>query len=59
MSSFLVLQCGLRPAGDYIEVAVHGGTAFLHYNMNYREEAFFGQGFPVNQQDNYLTRRRL
>jgi hypothetical protein len=50
---------GLGFIGDYIEVAANAGTCLLHYNMNYREEAFLGQGFPVNQQDNYLSRRRL
>ncbi len=50
---------GLGFIGDYIEVAAHGGTCFLHYNMNYRKEAFLGQGFPVNQQDNYLSKRRI
>jgi hypothetical protein len=50
---------GLGFIGDYIEVAAHGGTCFLHYNMNYRKEAFLGQGFPVNQQDNYLSKRHI
>jgi hypothetical protein len=45
--------------GDYIEAAAQGGSCFLHYNMNYRKEAFLGQGFPVNQQDNYLSKRRI
>jgi hypothetical protein len=27
--------------------------------MNYRKEAFLGQGFPVNQQDNYLSKRHI
>jgi hypothetical protein len=45
--------------GDYIEVAAHRGVAYLHYNMNYRRQALLGQGFAVNQQDNYLTTRHL
>jgi hypothetical protein len=45
--------------GDYIEVDVLNGVAYLHYNMNYREQTFLGQGFPIHQQDNYLTVRRL
>jgi hypothetical protein len=45
--------------GDYIEVAAHQGVAYLHYNMNYRRQALLGQGFAVNQQDNYLTTRHL
>jgi len=50
---------GIGFIGDYIEVAVHGGTAYVHYNMNYREEPFLGRGFPIPQQDNYLSIRRL
>ena len=45
--------------GDYIEVAAHGGVAYLHYTMNYRRETVLGAGLPVNQQDNYLSRRHL
>jgi hypothetical protein len=45
--------------GDYIEVAVVRDVAYVHYNMNYRKQAFLGQGFPVHQQDNYLSVRRL
>jgi hypothetical protein len=45
--------------GDYIEVAAHRGTAYLHYNMNYRRQPLLGQGFAINQQDNYLTTRHL
>jgi hypothetical protein len=45
--------------GDYIEVAAHRGIAYLHYNMNYRRQALLGQGFPINQQDNYLSIRHL
>jgi hypothetical protein len=45
--------------GDYIEVAAHRGVAYLHYNMNYRRQPLLGQGFAINQQDNYLTIRHL
>jgi hypothetical protein len=45
--------------GDYIEVDAHGGVAYLHYNMNYRRQPLLGQGFAVNQQDNYLSIRHL
>jgi hypothetical protein len=45
--------------GDYIEVFAHQGTALVHYNANYRKQPTMGEGFPVNQQDNYLSRRRL
>ncbi|MBA3552973.1 MAG: hypothetical protein H0W27_08920 [Actinobacteria bacterium] len=41
--------------GDYIEVFAHGGTAWVHYNMNIRDVKFLGEGFPVAQQDNFLT----
>ncbi len=45
--------------GDYIEVFAHAGTAWVHYNANYRQTEVVPElfrGFPVNQQDNYLTR---
>jgi hypothetical protein len=45
--------------GDYIELAAHRGVAYLHYTMNYRRQAVLGQGFAINQQDNYLTTRHL
>jgi hypothetical protein len=40
--------------GDYIEVAQVNKRAFVHYNANYRQLRILGEGFPVNQQDNYL-----
>jgi hypothetical protein len=43
--------------GDYIEVAAHGGRAYVHYNANYRQTAILGAGLLVNQQDNFLARR--
>jgi hypothetical protein len=45
--------------GDYFEVAVHGATAWVHFNANYRQVPFLGQGFPIPQQDNFLTRTTL
>ena len=45
--------------GDYIEVFAHQGTALVDYNANYRKEQAVGEGFPINQQDNYLSRRGL
>jgi hypothetical protein len=45
--------------GDYIEVDVERGKAYVHYNANYRQERLVGQGFPVPQQDNYLARAKL
>jgi hypothetical protein len=41
--------------GDYIEVFAHRGTAWVHYNANYTRMRLLGEGFPVAQQDNYLT----
>jgi hypothetical protein len=34
-------------------------VAYVHYTANYRRERLVGQGSPVPQQDNYLTRMRL
>jgi len=45
--------------GDYIEVFAHEGTAWVHYNANYRQIRLLGGGRPVNQQDNFLVRRSL
>jgi hypothetical protein len=45
--------------GDYFEVAVHGRTAWVHFNANYRKVRFLGQGFPIPQQDNFLIRTAL
>jgi hypothetical protein len=41
--------------GDYIEAATKAGTAYVHYNANYRQVKLLGAGFPVPQQDNFLT----
>jgi hypothetical protein len=45
--------------GDYIEVFAHKGTAWVHYNANYTRMRLLGEGFPVAQQDNYLSVRPL
>ena len=42
--------------GDYIEVDAKNGTAYVAYNMNIRKVTVFGEGVPVHQQDNYLTK---
>ena len=45
--------------GDYFEVNGYGGTAYVHYNANYRKVPLLGpfgvSTIPVNQQDNFLT----
>jgi hypothetical protein len=41
--------------GDYIDVDLVDGKAFVHYNANYRQVPLLGEGIPVPQQDNYLT----
>lgn len=45
--------------GDYFEVFAHRGTAYVHYNANYRHVKILGEGVPVPQQDNYLTKVKL
>jgi len=45
--------------GDYFEVFAQRGVAYVHYNANYRFVRVLGQGFPVPQQDNYLTKAHL
>lgn len=45
--------------GDYFEVYAHGGSALVHFNANYRKEPLLGEGFAVNQQDNFLVRTHL
>jgi hypothetical protein len=42
--------------GDYLEVTANRGRAWVHYNANERHVALLGEGLPVPQQDNYLTR---
>jgi hypothetical protein len=41
--------------GDYIEVAAQQGTAYVHYNANYRQVPLLGRGVAIPQQDNFLT----
>jgi hypothetical protein len=41
--------------GDYIEVATRQGTAYVHYNANYRQVPLLGRGIAIPQQDNFLT----
>jgi hypothetical protein len=45
--------------GDYIELDIEGGRAYVGYNANYRHVELLGEGFPIPQQDNYLKRVRL
>jgi hypothetical protein len=45
--------------GDYFEVFARRGVAYVHYNANYRLVRVLGQGIPVHQQDNYLTKAHL
>ena len=45
--------------GDYIEVALRDGIAYVHYNASYRRFRFVGQGIPIPQQDNFLSVRHL
>jgi hypothetical protein len=42
--------------GDYLEVTANRGQAWVHYNANERHVALLGEGLPIPQQDNYLTR---
>jgi hypothetical protein len=45
--------------GDYIEVAAHQRTVYVHFNANYRNVTVLGQGLPIPQQDNFLARLQL
>lgn len=42
--------------GDYIEVQAVNGKAFMAYNANYATLKLLGEGVPIFQQDNYLTK---
>jgi hypothetical protein len=42
--------------GDYFEVTAQEGTAYVHYNANYRQVRVLDEGVPVPQQDNFLTK---
>jgi hypothetical protein len=33
--------------GDYFEVVVREGNAYVHYNANYRRVPLLGEGSPV------------
>ena len=41
--------------GDYIEVAQVKNRSYVGYNANYRQIPVLFDGFPINQQDNYLA----
>ncbi|MDP9340828.1 MAG: glycoside hydrolase [Actinomycetota bacterium] len=41
--------------GDYIEVFVDQGKAYVGFNANYSHEKLLGKGVPVAQQDDYLA----
>ena len=41
--------------GDYIEVFVNQGTAYVGFNANYQHLKLLGKGIPVAQQDDYLA----
>jgi hypothetical protein len=43
--------------GDYIDVDRTPGVSYVAYNANYRKIEVLGEGFPIPQQDNYLTRK--
>jgi hypothetical protein len=43
--------------GDYIDVHLLKGIAYVGYNVNYRQIPVLGEGFPIPQQDNYLTKK--
>jgi hypothetical protein len=42
--------------GDYFDVHLLAGTAYVAYNANYRRNQLLGEGIPIAQQDNYLTK---
>ncbi len=41
--------------GDYIELFVDRGTAYVGFNANYAKKNLLGKGHPVAQQDDYLA----
>ncbi len=45
--------------GDYFEVFAKNDHAYVGYNANRRSVPLLGQGVPVPQQDNYLTKAGL
>ena len=44
--------------GDYFDVHLLRGIAYVHYNANKHNMRIFGVGFPIPQQDNFLTKVR-
>jgi hypothetical protein len=42
--------------GDYFDVHLRRGTAYVNYNANYRHVRVLGEGFPIPQQDNFLIK---
>jgi len=42
--------------GDYFDVHLMGGIAYVHFNANYRSVPLLGEGRPIPQQDNFLKR---
>jgi hypothetical protein len=45
--------------GDYIEVQAVRGIAYVAYNANFATLRLLGEGVPIFQQDNYLTKTAL
>ncbi|MDP9226763.1 MAG: hypothetical protein M3P18_23560 [Actinomycetota bacterium] len=45
--------------GDYFQAFVLDGSAYVHFNANYRSTYFLGRGLPIPQQDNFLRRVSL
>ncbi len=45
--------------GDYIEVFAANDHAYVGYNANYRSAPLLNTGFPIPQQDNYVTKSHL
>ena len=43
--------------GDYFQIDANAGRVYVHFNANYRQVPFEGQGIPLPQQDNFLARR--
>ena len=42
--------------GDYIQVVAVDGSAYVHFNANYRSQSLLGEGSPIPQEDNYLVK---
>jgi hypothetical protein len=41
--------------GDYIELFVNQGKAYIGFNANYARQKLLGKGVPIAQQDDYLA----